>query len=401
MGRKTLSRHVKRIFRFILGCGVLDVIWHYNVLTGEPLTCLACVFWQGSSLTVRHYKKSEDERRDHYKRTWNLTKEESAAEVGYRGKVHLTGTAAWDACFDNAAANFVRYQEAVHTVPWAHRTARSAEQVCLLGRVSGPPCRPYFAVIDVVMKSERLEYVVEFIEHHLSAGFGHIYMAVNEGPADYQAYADALQKYVDANVLTLWRIPGPGAQSAGHSEHFKYANATFWMARIDIDEFIIPASPSGSIVPLLLPLTGCIGKVPMQLKMGRYDFGGGGWLHRPPASTSLLEAYRHRTSIPGNVKSIFQTDALLLSEEIVGRSLNPHMIFGGSITCEDAHWVYLYHWAYVCFPQVPKIYWPPPLPSGLTVPLRSPLAEILWNTEVAPWASVTGQLRGSVVNKQS
>jgi len=361
-----------------------------------------CAFkhlYRGLPLAVFHYKKSQEEMRIHYRDTWEIVGEKGDHRSNGRDYVGMdplsdpTLRKNWNDCPNTDATRFGWYQRMAWRVPWSVRSnwtvAKATGPICLpQHRVRGPRCRPFFAAAEVVVRRERLEYIKEFIEHYLAVGFGHLYIAVDEDKASFQKYQSAFQRYVDAGVLTLWTatlgtmgelnkfVP----QGRGHLAVGKeYANATFWMARVDIDEFIVPLPPLDSVVPFLLPLTGRHEEVPFQLKMGRVDFGDSGWVNRPPPTTPIVEAYTRSMATPNSVKPIFQTDALLLGDHVTGWTGNPHKAFDNERlvgTCQDAHWVSSARFA--CWPQFKRVYRPPPLPANVSVPLRTPLSQYLY-----------------------
>ena len=87
----------------------------------------------------------------------------------------------------------------------------------------------------MVNKNERLDYVLQWIEHHIQVGFGHIYMGLDMHGEAYGPYVARLDPYIRAGLLTVTEVQG---QSGGHIQLLNYANSSFWMARVDIDEFV-------------------------------------------------------------------------------------------------------------------------------------------------------------------
>lgn len=357
----------------------------FTFLLVSPSTNSVCwvrLVWDGAPLVLHHYKKTTGELRKHYKDAWGITNLSSATGNGYLGKAPpMKQQYDWNQCKDERASRLLgKYHQVVKTLAVEARGGAGAK-VCLPeGRVAGPLCRPYFAVVDVAMKGERLEYLFEFIEHHVAVGFGHIYLGLNHEGETYDQYAGALQPYVDAGVLTVTACDN---QTAAHKRHTAvHANKTFWMARVDIDEFIVPSPPADSVVQVLLPLTGRYGDVPMQLKMARYDFGDSGLLEHP-AGSSIVAAYTWRGGLARSTKAIFQTDGLLLPKNITDIQGNPHEVLSAvaGLNCQDSHWLFGFvGWAFVCFPQKFKVYWPPPVPAAMrkAVSPRVPFAASAW-----------------------
>eukprot|EP00403_Amphidinium_massartii_P020072 CAMPEP_0178413228 /NCGR_PEP_ID=MMETSP0689_2-20121128/22421_1 /TAXON_ID=160604 /ORGANISM="Amphidinium massartii, Strain CS-259" /LENGTH=387 /DNA_ID=CAMNT_0020034497 /DNA_START=113 /DNA_END=1274 /DNA_ORIENTATION=+ len=298
----------------------------------------------------------------------------------------------WDLCPNRIAKRFAHSQRAAAQIhPDVRSSAGATGKVCLpSSRVSGEPCRKYFAVVECVLKAEPVEYIKEFIEHHLAVGFSHVFIWLDEAEDAVKQYKEALKWHEDNDVLTLWSasfgelqeeryVP----QGIGHkltARRCASSACAFWMARLDIDEFIVPLPPATSVVPMLLDLTGHIGgEVPLQLHMQRTNFGGGGWKDRPPAGIPIVEAYQRSDIGRQNIKSIFQLDTLLLPENSTGFGGNPHFIFANKATvpsCEVSWWDAERH-TFTCYPDVMKTYHLTPLPAD-TVPDRIPRAQVVW-----------------------
>ncbi|CAE8632963.1 unnamed protein product, partial [Polarella glacialis] len=387
----------------------LQVLWLYvltedisHVLSWTTWKCGLSLFYRGGPFFVAHYKKSQQEMVSHYKRTWNLTKE--VKHEGYLGVNPLDDGDhnRFNACPSSDAARFGRYQRMAARLSWAERDALGENRqapalVCLPdGVVLGPRCRKWFAILDVVVRDEPVAYVRQFIEHHLAVGFGHVLLGLDEGnsnthftaPENWSGwmkdYAEAFKPYTERGLLTMW---SSGTQDKGHAAHvLRFASETFWMARVDMDELIVPFYPEQSVVPFLRSITGKPGQVPFQLKMGRIDYGDGGWTDKtPPPEVPLVEAYRLRSALPGSTKSFVQTDFILLPEAAAVVVANPHHFVEdagqlGPFTCQDNRWVFgMLLW---CCPDYPKVYWPPAAwlrQAELDVPLRIPVAQAVFD----------------------
>lgn len=234
------------------------------------------------------------------------------------------------------------------------------------------------------MRKERPEYFREWVEHHLAVGFGHMYVGVDDSEEAARHYAEAMQRYIDAGVLTIYACQGCG-QTKIHVHNVQtFGNQSFWMLRVDSDEFLVPSPPLRSVVPVLLPLTGQHRQVPMHLKLARIDFGADDWMDRPPAVLPLTEAYTRSSFMSNNVKSIFQTDAMLLPKDVAKPDYGPHggFTFPASGTCRDHFWVIGVF--FVCWPsdQGPywgaAVFWPPGLPAEMVVEDHVPMASSVW-----------------------
>mmetsp|Transcript_11550 Transcript_11550/g.36932 ORF Transcript_11550/g.36932 Transcript_11550/m.36932 type:complete len:388 (+) Transcript_11550:121-1284(+) len=354
-----------------------------GILTWRTWKCVACLFWKGNPFFVVHYKGSKADFVAHYVRTWNMTA--GHKRDAYFGASPLDDPARFrmNECPNNIAARYVRHQSLAMSFPWERRGGAPSSQVCLPEEFARPPlCRPHFAAIEVVLRREPMRNVKEWVEHHLVVGFGHIYMSVDDADAEVARYRSELQPYIDRGALSLFGTFG--GQTGGHQFFSKtFMNGSFWMARVDIDEFVFPEPPEDSIVPLLRVLTGRRGRVPLQIMMGRAEFGDSGWVETPPEGITMTEAYRRSMALPKSVKAVWQTDGFL--EEDMEFSIgNPH--FGltpgegirSGVTCQDYHWIF--SWAIVCFPQRKFIFWwPPRLPASIELPMRPPIAQSVWD----------------------
>ena len=100
------------------------------------------------------------------------------------------------------------------------------------------PHTPTIAVC-AIMKDERLEDVLEFIDYHRWVGVDTFYIREN---GEECAIEDQLAPYVDAGVLDLGLLPGPKhpTQTNWYNECSRKASRLHtWVAFIDLDEFIV------------------------------------------------------------------------------------------------------------------------------------------------------------------
>lgn len=96
----------------------------------------------------------------------------------------------------------------------------------------------YETAICALAKNEE-PYLKEWLDHHYTIGFDHIYLIDNNDKPGLRAF---LASYLDKAILTIIDFHGikPSNQSAAYEYCLaNYAKETRWMAFIDIDEFIV------------------------------------------------------------------------------------------------------------------------------------------------------------------
>lgn len=90
-----------------------------------------------------------------------------------------------------------------------------------------------------IIKNEA-EYMPEWLEYHLLVGFEKFYVYDNESTDNIK---QILQPYIDSGIVEYTYWPGTAMQMPAYRDCVeKHRNETFWLAVIDIDEFIFPDS---------------------------------------------------------------------------------------------------------------------------------------------------------------
>lgn len=98
---------------------------------------------------------------------------------------------------------------------------------------------PHYLTATCIIKDEA-EYMPEWLEYHLLVGVEKFYIYDN-GSADN--IKDILKPYIDAGIVEYVYWPGLAMQMPAYKDCvYKHQNDTFWLAVIDVDEFIVPAA---------------------------------------------------------------------------------------------------------------------------------------------------------------
>ena len=158
----------------------------------------------------------------------------------------------------------------------------------------------YEVAICCIAKNED-PYFEEWIDYHIEIGVSHFYIYDNESTVPISSTLDA---YIKKGLVTVELISGTKMQMAAHRHCLaNYGDHCRWIAFIDVDEFIVPKTLTGSIVDFLKPYQKFGG-----LGVNWLIFGSNGHLNRP--ERPQLESYTRRSlvnhSINTHIKSIVQ-----------------------------------------------------------------------------------------------
>lgn len=97
--------------------------------------------------------------------------------------------------------------------------------------------KKYYISICAIFKNEG-HYLKEWVEYHKLIGIDHIYLYNNFSEDNY---LEILTPYIEEEFVTLTDWPHKYSQTKAYQDCFvKYRNETFWLAFIDLDEFICP-----------------------------------------------------------------------------------------------------------------------------------------------------------------
>lgn len=173
---------------------------------------------------------------------------------------------------------------------------------------------PRSACLCGIARDEAAADVREWVCYHLGLGFTHIALYDN---GSREPLREILAPLVERGVVSVTDFPWRDAPQLSAYFHAlrHWRGRAFWLAFLDIDEFLVPlgaAAPQGDppLSRLLRPYER-FGGVALHWMM----MGSGGHLRRPPGGT--LGNYDEALGLDGHVKSIVRPEA-------VTRPLSPH-----------------------------------------------------------------------------
>jgi hypothetical protein len=125
--------------------------------------------------------------------------------------------------------------------------------------------------VTAIVKNET-PYIAEWIEYHLLAGVQRFYIYDNESTDNLREFLDP---YIREGVVEYLLFPGKRRQVAAYNDAIRrYKYASFWLAFIDIDEFLVPVS-AASIPELLRDFEDVPG-----IEINQVLYGSGGRRHK-------------------------------------------------------------------------------------------------------------------------
>jgi hypothetical protein len=96
---------------------------------------------------------------------------------------------------------------------------------------------PYYLSVAAIVKNET-PYIAEWIEYHRLAGVQKFFIYDNESTDNLR---DFLEPYIAKGIVAYTFFPGKRRQVFAYNDALqRYKCASFWLAFIDIDEFLVP-----------------------------------------------------------------------------------------------------------------------------------------------------------------
>jgi hypothetical protein len=163
-------------------------------------------------------------------------------------------------------------------------------------------------------------YLAEWIDFHRTVGADHFLLYIDEDPGDFQSMLKFLKKWVDVGLITpiAWN---KGQSAADVDSVQRYWQDTFWLARLDGDEYMYHPSQI-RIDPLLVDIAKNPAGKPKQFLMARFNYGDDGHTSRP--DDFLGSAYRQSQALPGSYKALVYTPVFASAALLSQVSGGPH-----------------------------------------------------------------------------
>lgn len=179
----------------------------------------------------------------------------------------------------------------------------------MLGKLFNQPTYKFEVAVCCIVRDE--EYLIEWIEYHISIGVAKFYIYDNESiiPAN-----ETLASFIDSGLVEVISFPGEVMQLPAYHhclEH--YGPLCKWIAFIDADEFIVPKTLTGNLPGFLKAYEAYAG-----LGINWLVFGSNGHIEK---QDSTIHSFTRRSlkSYVANkhIKSIVQP-------QFVIKALTPH-----------------------------------------------------------------------------
>jgi hypothetical protein len=137
-----------------------------------------------------------------------------------------------------------------------------------------------------IVKNES-EYIVEWIEYHISMGVNVIYIYDNDSIDNLFVI---LEKYINKGIVVYKKFPGKGVQEKAYLDAILVSqNTVDWLICIDIDEFIQPLGR--------MSISNWLNAMPdnvSQVELGWMLFGSSGFLTKPKGM--VIENYLYHAT---------------------------------------------------------------------------------------------------------
>lgn len=155
------------------------------------------------------------------------------------------------------------------------------------------PNKPVYLSICSIFKDEA-PYLKEWIEYHLLAGVERFYLYDNDSTDNP---LEILQPYIDKGIVIYHKLSGACMQYIAYRDAiYKYKKQTYWMAIIDLDEFIVPVEKD-DIKEFLKDYEKYPGVV---INQKVFDSNG----HKTKPGSSVIESYTRVSKEIGTLLSI-------------------------------------------------------------------------------------------------
>jgi glycosyltransferase involved in cell wall biosynthesis len=149
----------------------------------------------------------------------------------------------------------------------------------------GDACFDTYLSILSIMKNEA-PYLAEWIEYHLLVGVEKFWLVNNDSDDNTE---EVLAPYIEAGIVIYLNFTGRGQQFAIYNSlRNTLKEESFWLAIMDIDEFLLPVD--GRSVPEILRARECFPAISVNWVM----YGSNGQLTKQPGL--VIERFKNHTS---------------------------------------------------------------------------------------------------------
>jgi len=185
---------------------------------------------------------------------------------------------------------------------------------------------PFYLSAAAIVKNET-PYIAEWMEYHLLVGFQKFFIYDNESDDNLREY---LEPYIKDGIVEYTYFPGKRQQLIAYNDAIsRYKYSSFWIAFIDIDEFLVPVSAQ-TISEFLGEFEDTPG-----IEINQVMYGSGG--HQTKTDGLVMERFKDHSlyDYPANrgVKSIvnpryvFYMESAHMANYFNGeRSVNTHKV---------------------------------------------------------------------------
>jgi hypothetical protein len=140
---------------------------------------------------------------------------------------------------------------------------------------------PFYLSVVAIVKNET-PYIAEWIEYHRLVGVQKFFIYDNESTDNLKNF---LEPYIDKGIVEYTFFPGKRRQVFAYNDALqRYKYASFWLAFIDIDEFLVPVEAE-TIVDLLRSFEDVPG-----LEVNQVLYGSSG--HQTKTKGLVLERFK-------------------------------------------------------------------------------------------------------------
>jgi len=180
--------------------------------------------------------------------------------------------------------------------------------------------KKYNMAIMTIFKNEQ-DYMEEWLEHHITQGFNHIFMYCNDtNIKNYPfLFTDKYKKYITIIDWTNKLNNGSNTIQRQAYTHCvqNFSQQTQFLLMLDLDEFVIyNVSNQATTVSDFIESLKSNWENIKAFKIQRYDFGSSG--HKSKPSGSVMSNYKSHEKICSSYKTMANTDFIDKSLEFYG-----------------------------------------------------------------------------------